>query len=85
MKDTYVIGEKMARNGCSKTAIYTVTNFGDQSLLRACVARGAWHPWNFRTSHLAPTYFEILSKGGFKSEETGGFLLFQNIDYKSLS
>ena len=60
MNDTYVIGKKMARNDC-KTAIYTVANFGDQSLLRACVARGAWHPRNFRTSHLAPTYFEVLS------------------------
>ena len=24
--------------------------------------KGAWQPWNFRTSHLAPADFEVLSK-----------------------
>ena len=34
----YVVGEKMARNG-RETAIWSVANFGDQSLLPAW----AWH------------------------------------------
>ena len=45
----YVVGEKMARNG-RETAIWSVANFGDQSLLPAW----AWHYQQIAT----PTFSE---------------------------
>ena len=43
MKDIYVVGKKMARNG-HKTAICPVANFGDQSL--ATILRENHSSWS---------------------------------------